>query len=176
MRRLSRVTLLTILLLVFCASVYSKGTPDRILITGGNLSQPIEVNDRETLKQFDPWNGKFIDWTTGSIVAPTDQSPSYQVLFYMKWKGRPTDLGDLSLIYQLRYCPGASGARGYIYLPGAHEKGYAANMSMILRADDDGKWHRASADWDTLMKRQLRSDQGPAVTNTQIAGVSRRSA
>src|SRR2546427_12225096 len=29
---------------------------------------------------------------------------------------------------------------------------------------------------DTLMKRQLRSDQGPAVTNTQIAGVARRSA
>ena len=176
MRRLYRVAPLTILLLLFCAPVHSKGSPDKILITGANLSQPIEIDDREALKEFDPWNGRFIDWATGSIAAPADRTPIYQVLFYVKWKGRRTDPGELSLIYDLRYCPGANGERGYIYLPGTGELGYATNAGTIIRADDDGKWHRASSDWDKLMKRLVTRDQRPAVTNTRIAGVSWRSA
>ena len=80
------------------------------------------------------------------------------------------------MIYDLRYCPGANGERGYIYLPGTGEPGYATNAGTIMRTDDDGKWHRASSDWDKLMKRLVTRDQRPAVTNTHIAGVSRRSA
>jgi len=49
-------------LLVLLAGIplaYAKGSPDLITISGGGLTQPIEITDSTSLKAFDPWSGQF---------------------------------------------------------------------------------------------------------------------
>ena len=141
-------------LLVLLASVplaYSKGSPALILISGGGLAQPIAVTDPSMMKGFDPWMGQFADWGEKALVdAPCFRS-SFEVLFYMKWPGRESSLdrADLQMIYTTRYC--FTGQAGYVYLPGLGEPQYRRNIGTIIRGDADGKWHPATAAWDSLM-------------------------
>ena len=143
------------------SSAYSKGSPDRILITSDHANT-ITITNRETLKKFDPWSAQFIDWSKGVVSAPDDQSQSHEVFFYMKWPGRRSnyDRGELKLIYTVRYVAGRDGAPGYIYLPGEGEKFHGNNIGTIWRDRDDGKWHQASAEWDAVTKRLIRTRSG----------------
>lgn len=148
--------LLSILLLgfSFLGSAYAKGPVDEIVIKGGGLVRAREIRDRQALAGLDPWSGGFFDWKRGPVAAPSDQEPTYEILFYMKWKERHSnfDRGDLRLIYDVRYHPGSEGGPGYVYLPDRDDK-YSVNMGTIIRENDDGKWHRASANLDSLIKR-----------------------
>jgi len=139
-------------------SAYAKGSPDQIVVTGSSVS--LKITDRETLRKFDPWSGQFINWTSGELSPPNDKGQSYEVLFYMKWPGRRTDYdqGDLKMIYAVRYIAGRDGSPGYIYLPGKGEKYYSYNTGTIWRKQDDGRWHRASAEWDAVMKRLITAN------------------
>jgi hypothetical protein len=164
MKSLRPVLLIVVTVLGCASSAYSKGSPDKIIITGGGLLNqkecPIEITDSKVLKGFDPWRGQFIDWPAGDVAAPADQSRSYEVFFYMKWDGRRSnfDRGKLKMIYTVRYVPARDGAPGYIYLPGRGEEFHDNNSGTIWRKDDDGKWHRASAAWDAVMKRLITSN------------------
>jgi hypothetical protein len=146
--------LLALNILIWPSSAYSKGSPDRIVITGGGLERPIEIVDRKTLKSFDPWTGQFVDWTQAPVAEPRDQNQCYEVRFYMKWEGRHSayDRGNLKLIYTVQYCAGRNGESGSVYLPGKDDK-YSVNAGTIWRKDDDGKWHRTSHEWDQLINR-----------------------
>jgi len=167
-KNLFSIVLFSAFLPVCVLSVSAKGSPDKIVITSPSLAQPLEINDRETLKQFDPWSGQFIDWQRGPIAAPLDQTRCYDVLFYMKWPGRHSnfDRGDLKLIYSVRYCRGPNGEPGYIYLPSPDDDRYSVNPGTIWRERDDGKWHEASAAWEALMRRMMSAKQTrPAINN-----------
>jgi hypothetical protein len=159
---------LLILLLVFSllgcsAPTYSKAPVDEIVITGGRLSRAVEVHDRQMLEGLDPWRGGFIDWKRGPVAPPSDRGPSYEILFYMKWKGRHSSLdrGDLKLIYNVLYRPRSDDGPGYVYLPGKDDK-YSVNMGTIIRENDDGKWHQSSASFDSLIKRVLPDQLSPS--------------
>jgi hypothetical protein len=159
------VSLLIICLIqIGCASaVYSKGVPDKVIIKGGALRQPIEITSREVLKGYDPFIGQFIDWSKGVVAAPPSEDASYEVFFYMRWKERHSkyDLGDLKMIYSVRYVPGRGNAPGYIYLPGKDDDRYSINIGTIIRDGDDGKWHQASPAWDKLIKRLTEMTEIP---------------
>ncbi|HYY94230.1 MAG TPA: hypothetical protein VE713_06895 [Pyrinomonadaceae bacterium] len=144
-------------LLTAASSAYAKGTSDLMVITGGGLTRPIKITERETLKSFDPWSGRFIDWAKGGLEKPSEPSPTYEVFFFMKWPGRHSryDRGRLKMIYSVRYCLDRTGGPGYVYLPGNGSL-YAVNAGTILREGEDGKWHRASAVWDRAMKRMIK--------------------
>jgi hypothetical protein len=156
MRNIPSILLLVFSLLGCSEPVYSKAPVDEIVITGGGLSRAAEVRCRQMLEGLDPWRGGFIDWQRGPVAAPSDRGPSYEILFYMKWNGRHSSLdrGDLKLIYNVRYRLGSDGGPGYVYLPGKDDK-YSVNMGTIIRENDDGKWHQASANLDSLIKRVL---------------------
>lgn len=139
---------------------YGKGSPELILILGGGLAQPIEVTDPSLLQAFDPWMGQFANWQEKPLVDAPCFRRSFEVLFYMKWPGRESssDRGDLKMIYATRYC--STGVTGYVYLPGHGEPQYRGNIRTIIRGDADGKWHQATAAWDTLMGDAVQmSDQ-----------------
>jgi hypothetical protein len=76
-------------------------------------------------------------------------------MFYMKWPERKSSLdrGDLKMIYATRYC--YTGTAGYVYLPGPTEPLYFTNTGTIIRGDADGKWHPATAAWDSLMSNAV---------------------
>jgi len=160
MKHILSIAVVGAVLFLYAPAVDAKGSPDKIIVTRGGLVRPVEITERETLQGFDPWMGRFIDWSKGPVGSPiagsSDQAQIYEVFFYMKWKGRHSrfDRGNLKLIYSFRYCPGRVGEAGLIYLPGKDDK-YHVNSGTIWREGDDGKWHQASAAWDALMKRAL---------------------
>src|SRR5437016_1487891 len=106
---------------------YGKGSPDLILITGGGLTQPIQITDSSSLKAFDPWSGQFADWQQEALVDVPCARRSFAVKFYMKWPGRKSseNHGDLQMIYATRYC--SIGSTGYVYLPGPGQAIYRDN-------------------------------------------------
>ena len=167
MKHILSMLSITLMVAACVLPVRAKGSPDKIIITGGKPAGSVEITDRNTLKRFDPWSGQFITWTKGAVPPPADQSRSFEVFFYMKWNGRHSnyDRGPLKLIYSLRYVPGSDGALGYIYLPGKGERFYNNNIGTILRENDDGKWHQASMEWDLVMKRLIA-----AQLNRQVNG------
>ncbi|MDT5121232.1 MAG: hypothetical protein QOC96_714 [Acidobacteriota bacterium] len=161
MKRIVSIFLISMIHIACASAVYSKGKPDKIIITGGGLAQPIEITDRETLIEFAPYIGQFIDWKKGIVADPPTQEQPFEVYFYMKWKERHSryDQGDLKMIYSVRYLPGRDGAPGFVYLPGKDDDRYYNNVGTILREGDDGKWHYASPAWDALMKRLITASK-----------------
>ena len=140
-----------LVLLAGAPLAFCKGPADLILISGGGLAQPIEIRNPALLKAFDPWMGQFADWQEKPLLDAPCFRRSFEVLFYMRWPGRESssDYGDLQLIYTTRYC--STGATGYVYLPGPGEPQYGPNGGTIIRGAADGKWHVATAAWDSLM-------------------------
>ncbi|PWT81158.1 MAG: hypothetical protein C5B44_04230 [Acidobacteria bacterium] len=154
MRTILQTTIATLVLLSWLGSVHAKGIPNLVVIKSVKLQHPIEITDRETLNEFSPWSGKFIDWKRGVVPAPTDQKPQFEVLIYMK-----STRGDLRLIYTVMYCPQPDNRTGYIYLPGKDDSRYSTNVSTILRDGDDGKWHLANPAWEATVKRLLEKEK-----------------
>ncbi len=144
-----------LVLLTVAPLAYSKGSPDLIVISGGGLSQSIEITDPNSLKAFDPWLGQFADWKETPLADAPCFRRSFEVLFYMKWPGRisPLDRGDLKMTYATRYC--YTGATGYVYLPGPGEPDHGVNNGTIIRGNAAGKWHPATAAWDALMSNAV---------------------
>jgi hypothetical protein len=132
-----------------------KGSPALIVISGGSLAQPIEITDSDSLKAFDPWMGQFADWQQKALTDAPCFRRSFEVLFYLKWPGRDSalDRGPLQMIYATRYC--STDSTGYVYLPGRGEPQYLRNIGTIIRGAADGKWHPATAAWDSLMRSAL---------------------
>ncbi|HZE72462.1 MAG TPA: hypothetical protein VE135_23365 [Pyrinomonadaceae bacterium] len=166
----------TMMALTLSPSIYAKGIPDLVTIKSEGMAHPIEITDRDTLRQFSPWMGQFIDWKKGVIPEPTNQAHSFEVSFYMKWNQRhsPEDRGDLKLIYSVKYCPGMEGQAGYVYLPGKGEDRYIINSGTILRDGDDGKWHQAAAGWETLMKQLIAGEKPPLTPHLAAMNVPGR--
>src|SRR5689334_9015092 len=144
--------LFTLFAFLACVSLaHAKGSPDLILITGGGITQPIQITDSTSLKAFDPWDGQFADWKQESLADVPCARRSFSVKFYMKWPGRKSSEsnGDLQMVYATRYC--STGATGYVYLPGPGQAIYRDNAFTIMRGDADGKWHPATSEWDSLL-------------------------
>lgn len=139
------------LFLLAAPLAFAKGPVDLILISSGGLTQPIEIRDPSSLRAFNPWIGQFADWQEKPLADAPCFRRSFEVLFYMNWPGRESSLdrGDLQLIYATRYC--FNGVNGYVYLPGPGEPQYGPNGGTIIRGAADGKWHVATAAWDSLM-------------------------
>ena len=113
---------------------YGKGSADRILITGGGLTQPIRITDPSSLKAFDPWGGQFADWQQQPLAGCTLRSTFFfsQVLHEVAGRESSESDGDLPMVYATRYC--STGASGYIYLPGPDKLTIATTRSRSCAA------------------------------------------
>ncbi len=159
-----RLSIFFLLLILFISVplASAKGLPDKITITGPGLVSPIEITNPEILRQFNPWDGYFLD-KERAIVTETPQGHAlYEVLFYV----RETS-GEFHLFYALNYSPALSGARGTIYLPQENEKWYVMNNETIARKSG---WLYASPEWDSLMQHLLRNQ--PASSSTPISATA----
>jgi hypothetical protein len=152
---MKRTLFLTIFLiltsLIFVSLAFAKGSPDKIIIWGPSLAKPIEITDPKTLKGFDPWNGQFLDRSSGVIEDEPRPQEIYTVVF---------DLGNNNLekrsFYVFQYSPGPSGGQGFIYLSREGEPWHLINGQTIIRASG---WHYASAEWDVLVHDTLEKDR-----------------
>ena len=158
----ARACLIAVVLTAWPQPAAAKGPVDAIVIRGGGLQSPVTITERSALGDFDPWSGRFIDWQRrgprAASSAPLDSVRSYEVLFYMHWRGRHSalDRDGMALVYDVRYVPGLAGEPGWVYLPGRDDP-YRVNRSTIERDGEDGAWHHASAAFSALVQRVTKS-------------------
>lgn len=133
------------------APAAAKGRTVRIILTCTGLSAPITITDGALLTfPVGPWGGRFMD-TTRSTVAPlADVTGLCEVAFYTEL---PNKSARLSYVVFYHYAP--DGSQGYISLPGSGDPWSALNAGTFVRADRDGRWSYAAADWERLIGRVI---------------------
>jgi hypothetical protein len=127
----------------------AKAPLEKVTVTGPPLATPFELTDQETLRLSNPWYGKFIEWSAPPVEGPQG-GVVYDVALHARLRG-----SELRPIYRFRYAPRGSGQRGLVYLPGRGEPWHRENVGIIIRANHDGRWNLADAQWDARLKAAL---------------------
>jgi hypothetical protein len=150
-------------LLIATASlvVSAKGITTRVIITGGDLANPIVLADPVLLHNFNVWAGPgvqangveenqgfIIDWSSGVVAAQPSVGNRYEVSFFVKYPNRR----DEQLAYVVLYASHPSG--GYVYLPGTADEWYRMNTRAIFRGRE-GQWFHATAAWQGAVQPLL---------------------
>jgi hypothetical protein len=120
----------------------------RITASSPAARQPIEITDRSVLLLSNVFAGSFIG---APADAPDSTLTRYTISFDVQWPGEVK-----AEAYVVQYCVDKATGQGYVYLPGRGDPSHARNISTILRTGQDGKWHRASAEWSAAIGRYLR--------------------
>jgi DNA-binding beta-propeller fold protein YncE len=139
------------LTLLWAPTIASAKVPTvKITISGGGLTSPIVLTDRQLLEMSDAWSSEFLDPSRTPLnEAPLGLAP-YEVAFYVG-----NYVTKMCVVY---YYPGSSKEQGLIYLPGQGPV-RDFNDSVIFRRDQDGKWNYAAPAWEALIK--------PAITRAE---------
>jgi len=152
-------TRVAILLFALVAStlVQARGNSKtvRLDVTGGDLAKPISITNRNLLDLSHVYRGQFL----GELVNGVDAEwPRYTVklVFEPEIPLSPADLTNPTQgVYQIQYSLNWRTGEGYVYLPGRGEPGYRENTGKIIRDGHDGRWHRASESWASLLNPYL---------------------
>jgi len=97
----------------------------------------IETTERKVLANV--WGGSFI---AEPSPEPDLALPRYLLTFIVQ----PPREAPRAM-YIVTYVRDPQSGSGFIYLPGRGEDGWAMNVRTTLRDGQDGRWHRASAEW-----------------------------
>jgi hypothetical protein len=57
--------------------------------------------------------------------------------------------------YVVHYALDRQSGEGFVYLPGRGEDGYRENIGIMIREDQDGRWHHAPETWAALLNPYL---------------------
>lgn len=148
------LTALSLFVMFLMASVelLGKGETVKIIITGGDLTTPIEITDAAEVSRFQVYTGPGtspnasiglnVDWSQGKAEPPKGL-PVYDVSFVTS---RP-DHGT----YVVRYLIDPSNSRGLVYIPGKQDTEYRDNVWQIYRRVE-GNWFHAWSVWDQLVQ------------------------
>lgn len=136
---------------VLGAALVAKGTTVKLVVSGGDLREPIEIT--KDVQFADPWGDAFVhSWI--SIPAPPADRKRFSVEFYEELGNR-----DVKRMYVVEYCPSPFG-RGAIHLPGSGEEHYRLNVSTISRSKRDGQWFPASDAWERVVGARVSPQHG----------------
>jgi hypothetical protein len=143
-----RGSILAALLIALAEPLAAKAPTVRLTIAGPGLAGSIETTEPKALASV--WAGNFI---AGPAEEPDTALPRYTITFYVRWvePGRET----IRPMYAVRYVRDPRSNRGFVYLPGRGEEGYALNASAMLRDGQDGRWHYASQEWSDAVARTI---------------------
>jgi hypothetical protein len=129
----------------------AKGTTVKLTLTVPGIAAPIEIVDPAILLGSNVWEGSFLGETLA--VAPRVTDPRYTVSFHVKlpeWQR-----AGVKTMYTVSLARDARSGALWLYLPGRGEAGYGLNVGTILRDEQDGRWHRPSADWARALAKYL---------------------
>jgi hypothetical protein len=139
------------LCVVLAVSLAAKAPTVRLTIAGPDLPSPVETTNPKALASI----GSFIG---GSSEEPDKALPRYLVTFYVRWANGSEE--TIKPKYVVTYVRDPRTGRGFVYLPGRGEEGYAMNVGAMERDGRDGRWHIAEAEWSDAITRAL----GPLAT------------
>ncbi|MBI1353295.1 MAG: hypothetical protein GC160_03035 [Acidobacteria bacterium] len=143
----------------------------RIDVEGSGLSEPVSITNRDALRDFSVWSGPgayaegveetegfIIDWRAGPSPAPPEGLVRYEARFFEGCYRMDYGChgGDPALVYVVRYLVDPATGQGFVYLPAPGEKAFETNHTM-WRGGREGRWFRASKDWDGYVQPMLRA-------------------
>jgi hypothetical protein len=137
--------------LAVATAAYAKAPLNHVTVSGGNITKPVTITDRDALRLSNPWHGNIADWKGAHVGSPPTDRSVYEITLHARMRGP-----EVRPIYQLRYIEGRHDQPGYVYLPGRGEPWYRQNVSIIYREGHDGHWHAAAPEWDAHIRRALR--------------------
>lgn len=108
----------------------------RLVLTGGDLRQPITVDDPALMAESNVYRGAFLDGPAG---IPDPRLARYRVAFDLQ-----TLHGVKHEAYVVWYVTSPDTGEAFVYLPGDGDIEYRSNIASIIRDGRDGTWHRAS--------------------------------
>jgi hypothetical protein len=138
-----------VILLFMPMVALAKAPTVKVTISGGGLTNIIEVTDPALLAISDIWQGQFLDRSRSPLdVAPTGLT-RYEVSFYAKLSEN-----KVRKMYVVYYYPNLRTEQGFIYLPGEGPL-RQLNIGTVYRSGQDGKWNYALPAWESLIKPVL---------------------
>ena len=144
-----RTILATLLAVTFAAALTSaadiKSTTRLQITTSGTPARSRDITDARVLALSNVFAGRFIDQQV--------DVPNYQALYTISFDIQ-TLQGIKADAYVVHYAIDGAG-QAFVYLPGRGESGYRGNVSTIIRDGQDGRWHRASAEWSAAIQPYL---------------------
>lgn len=156
MRTSSKLLVACALVLAGCLPLGARGNAItvRLDITGGALTQPLTVTDIRLLELSHVYAGQFL----GSMIEAADPEwQKFTVVFAVEARTPSPALAPTGVLrpYVVHYARDLATDEGFVYLPGRGEFGYRGNIGLIIREDNDGRWHRAAPAWAELLNGYL---------------------
>jgi hypothetical protein len=145
--------------------VSAKGMTTRIVITGSQLSEPIQLRDRAVVAPFNVWSGPgtfvngvegldgfIVDWRAGSVEPPIESLQQFEISFYVDGDSAKQE----RIAYVVSYAFNPQTAEGYVYLPGKGDARWGPNVRSIVRGPKyEGHWFRATEAWQNVVRRYV---------------------
>jgi hypothetical protein len=152
----------TVLVLASVGILSAKGVTTRIVITGSELSEPIELRDREVVAPFNVWSGPgtslngvegtdgfIVDWRSGAVEPAISRLQQFEISFFAD--EHPSTPG--SAVYVVSYGIDRLSGEAYVYLPGSSDPRWRSNVRSIIRGSQyEGHWFRATPTWQNVMR------------------------
>ena len=126
----------------------------RLDVSGPTLSTALQLTNRDLLDLSNVYAGQFIGLPANRVDADW---PRYVVTLVVEPR---TPMPTLALTgiqkrYVMHYALDRKTGDGFVYLPGRGENGYRENIGIMIREDQDGRWHHASETWAALLNPHL---------------------
>jgi hypothetical protein len=126
----------------------------RLDVTSVHLAKPLSITNRSLLDLSNVYGGQFM----GELVEGVESDwPRYKVVFVFESR---TPLPQLQLtghqqLYTVEYAIHRQTGEGFVYLPARNEPGWRGNVGIMIRDGDDGRWHKATESWASLLNAYL---------------------
>jgi hypothetical protein len=173
-------TLVVIGLVLAAGSAAGKGRTVRILITGTDFAESLEITDPDVVGRFFVYTGPgvringqqvhtkpegqigaFIDWPKGRVRHRPSGLRRVEVGFYCEGTGN-------WLCYKATYEYDPACTEGYMYLPGREDDSYRGNVSTIVHGVE-GNWFHSSPAWERLVRPRIeQARREPAAPRTRF--------
>jgi hypothetical protein len=140
-RRLFVQLTLLAMLLAGGRLVLAKGSPEKVVIRGEGLAEPVEITDRPTLGAFSFFVFEQVETNFRRGIEKPQVGAGYELTRFIHRQD-----GSLLAWDMVHYYPDPSGQGGYVYVDGLIGPSYT---------EFDGKWYPVSAKGDAAMRRLL---------------------
>lgn len=126
-----------------------KANTVKIILANLHSGKQVELTDYAAVRRFEVWGSLIIDWSKGTVAAPSPALPRFQVKFYEGCKfsdGPACHSEETSLAYVVTYVYDPLTKQGYVYLPAKDDEFVEVNVRSIYRGVE-GHWLLASEEW-----------------------------
>jgi hypothetical protein len=137
------------------SSASAKGPVVKLVISGPDLAEPIEVTDRDALDVV-VYGATFIERDRGpqnrSSASPV--SP-YQIQFFVDLQQ-----DGVKMMYVVYFVWDSSERRGLVYFPGPSDAWYRRNVGTVA-LPTAGQWFYATEAWGRAVQRAIFANNDP---------------